>query len=58
MVIGIVVPHHDPECFMASLDCCPQGQGHSEGLKSSGNIYRTSHTAGGYQGGQVLLGVF
>ena len=28
--------HHEPECSVAILDCCPQGQGHSEGWNPQG----------------------
>ena len=31
--LGLIVHYHKPECFMEKLDCCVQGQGHSNILK-------------------------
>ena len=31
--LGLIVHHYKPECFFQKLDCCVQGQGHSNILK-------------------------
>ena len=31
--LSLIVHYHKPECFMAKLDCCVQGHGHSKNSK-------------------------
>ena len=38
---GIVVHHHESECCVTILDCCLEGQGHSEGSNPQGIFVRT-----------------
>ena len=33
---GIVMHHHEPECFASFVYCCPHGEGHSEGCNLQG----------------------